>query len=253
MDIKGLAAVVTGAGSGLGEATARALAGAGARVALLDIHLDRAAGVAAEIGGIAIRCDVADARSAADALQDAHDVHGAARVVVNCAGVAPAAKIVGRHGPHDLAAFTKTITVNLVGTFNIMRLAAADMQSLPALATTERGVIINTASIAAFEGQIGQAAYAASKGGVVAMTLPAARELAASGIRVLAIAPGLFATPLLAGLADDVQQKLGDQIPFPARLGAPAEFAKLVLHMVDNVMLNGEVVRLDGAFRMPPK
>jgi NAD(P)-dependent dehydrogenase (short-subunit alcohol dehydrogenase family) len=252
MDIRGRAAIVTGAGSGLGEATARALAGAGAKVAVFDVDEDGAAKVAAAIGGIAVRCDVSDAASAEAAVAKAREAHGAARVAVSCAGIAPAAKIVGRKGPQPLDDFARVVGVNLLGTFNIMRLAAADMEGLEALTTGERGVIVNTASIAAFEGQIGQAAYAASKGGVVALTLPAAREFARHGIRVLTIAPGTFGTPMLKALPEETQASLGAAVPFPSRLGDPSEFAALVLHMVDNVMLNGETIRLDGALRMPP-
>ena len=252
MDIKGLAAVVTGAGSGLGEATARALAGAGARVAVLDVNDEGAAAVAADIGGIAVHCDVSDAGSAEAAIAAARDAHGPARIAVNCAGIAPAARIVGRDGPQPLDKFAQVVGVNLLGTFNILRLAAADMQGLDPLNTGERGVIISTASIAAFEGQVGQAAYAASKGGVAALTLPAARELARHAIRVLTIAPGTFGTPMLKALPEETQASLGAAVPFPSRLGDPAEFARLVLHMVENVMLNGETIRLDGALRMPP-
>jgi len=252
MNVDGQAAVVSGAASGLGAATAKALAEAGARVALLDIDLEGAAETAAAIGGVAIRCDVSDAESAEAAVRDARDVHGPTRIAVCCAGIAPPAKIVGRNGVQPLETFAKTIQVNLLGTFNIMRLAVADMMEMEPLDTGERGVIVNTASVAAFEGQIGQCAYSASKGGVAAMTLPAARELARSGIRVLAIAPGTFGTPMLLGLPDEVQENLAASVPFPSRLGDPAEFASLVLHMVDNVMMNGEVVRLDGALRMPP-
>jgi len=252
MDVKGIAAIVTGAASGLGAATARALAAAGAKVALLDMNVAAAAEVAGEIGGVAVQCDVADAASAEAAFRDARDIHGPARIAVSCAGIAPPAKIVGKEGPQDLETFARTININLIGTFNIMRLAAADMKELDPLGGGERGVIVNTASIAAFEGQIGQAAYAASKGGVAAMTLPAAREFSRSGIRVLAIAPGIFGTPMLFGLPDEVQESLGQQVPFPPRLGDPAEYAKLVLHMADNMMLNGEVIRLDGALRLPP-
>jgi NAD(P)-dependent dehydrogenase (short-subunit alcohol dehydrogenase family) len=252
MDVSGVAAIVTGAASGLGAATARKLASAGAQVALFDMNVTVAAKVASEIGGIAVGCDVADADSATAAFGDARDVHGPARIVVSCAGIAPPAKIVGREGPQELDVFAKTININLIGTFNIMRLAAADMKTLDPLNGGERGVIVNTASIAAFEGQIGQAAYAASKGGVASMTLPAAREFSRSGIRVMAIAPGIFGTPMLSGLPDDVQASLGQQVPFPARLGDPDEYAKLVLHIADNMMLNGEIIRLDGALRMQP-
>lgn len=253
MDISGHAAIVTGAASGLGEATARALAAAGAKVALFDRDLAAARRVAAEAGGTAIACDVADAASAERAVAAATEALGPARIAVNCAGVAPPARIVGRDGPLALSAFADVVGVNLIGTFNILRLAAAVMRDLDPLPTGERGVIINTASIAAFEGQIGQAAYAASKGGVVSLTLPAARELARHGIRVLAIAPGTFATPMLRGLPEETQRQLGEAVPFPPRLGEPDEFAALVCHMIGNVMLNGAVVRLDGALRMPPK
>ncbi len=253
MDIAGTTAIVSGAASGLGEATARRLVAAGATVVLLDRDLALAEAVAADIGGRAFACDVADATSAETAVQAASEALGSIRIAVNCAGVAPPARIVGRDGPLPLAAFADVVAINLTGTFNILRLAAAAMCDLPPLATGERGVIINTASIAAFEGQIGQAAYAASKGGVVSLTLPAARELARHGIRVLTIAPGTFATPMLRGLPAETQRQLGAAVPFPSRLGEPAEFAELVVHMIGNVMLNGAVVRLDGALRMPPK
>ena len=253
MDVSGHAAIVTGAASGLGAATARALAAAGARVALLDLNAGDAGTLADEIGGLAINCDVTSAESAEAAVRAARDRHGPARILISCAGIAPPKKIVGRDGPQPLEAFAKVIQVNLIGTFNLMRLAVADMLSQDALDTGERGVVINTASIAAYDGQIGQAAYAASKGGVVSMTLPAARGLAKSGVRVLAIAPGIFGTPMLYGLPDDVQQALGDSVPFPSRLGEPSEYAKLAMHMIDNVMMNGEVVRLDGALRMAPQ
>jgi NAD(P)-dependent dehydrogenase (short-subunit alcohol dehydrogenase family) len=253
MEIRGQTAIVTGAASGLGEATARRLAEAGARVALFDRDLAGAERVAAEIGGRAFACDVADAGSAERAVAAAIDMLGGVRIAVNCAGVAPPARILGRDGPLALSAFAEVVSINLVGSFNILRLTAAAMRDLEPLATGERGVIVNTASIAAFEGQIGQAAYAASKGGVVSLTLPAARELARYGIRVLAIAPGTFATPMLRGLPEATQKQLGEAVPFPPRLGEPDEFAALVLHMIGNVMLNGAVVRLDGALRMPPK
>jgi NAD(P)-dependent dehydrogenase (short-subunit alcohol dehydrogenase family) len=253
MDVTGQAAVVTGGGSGLGAATAAHLARAGARVAVLDINLAAAQAVAAEIGGVAVACDVADADGAAAALATARDAHGAARILVNCAGVGPAKRIVGRDGPMPLADYERVIRINLIGTFNMMRLAAADMAKLDPLADGERGVIVSTASVAAFEGQVGQAAYASSKGGVVALTLPAARELAQFNIRVNAIAPGIFLTPMLQGLPQETQTSLGAAVPFPKRLGDPAEYADLVLTIVRNGYLNGEVIRLDGALRMQPR
>jgi NAD(P)-dependent dehydrogenase (short-subunit alcohol dehydrogenase family) len=253
MDIKGEAALVTGGGSGLGEGTARALAAAGAKVAVIDINLAAAQRVAADIGGLAIACDVSSAESGQAAIAEARLAHGAARVLVNCAGIAPAARIVGRDGPMALDAFRRTIEINLIGTFNMMRLAAADMQTLPAKTDGERGLIVMTASVAAFDGQIGQAGYAASKGGVAALTLPAARELAKTGIRVMSIAPGLFGTPMLLGMPQELQDSLAGQVPFPARFGRPDEYAALVLHMLGNTMLNGETIRLDGSIRMGPK
>jgi NAD(P)-dependent dehydrogenase (short-subunit alcohol dehydrogenase family) len=253
MKLSGYAALVTGGASGLGAATARALAGAGAKVAVLDVNVEAAASVAKEIGGIALLCDVADAKSAEDAVAKAKVAHGAARVLVNCAGIGPAQRIVGREGPMPLDAFKRVIDINLIGSFNLMRLAAADMTALPALEDGERGVIISTASVAAYEGQIGQAAYSASKGGIVALTLPAAREFARSGVRVNAIAPGLFATPLLLGMPQNVQESLAQSVPFPTRFGKPEEYASLVLHIVGNPMINGETIRLDGAIRMQPK
>lgn len=253
MDVSGHVAIVTGAASGLGEASARALADAGAKVAVLDLNAEAAGKVADDIGGIAVGCDVSSAESAEAAVASVREKLGPARVLISCAGIAPPKKIVGRDGPQALETFAAIITVNLIGTFNLMRLVAADMQSQDALETGERGIIINTASIAAYDGQIGQSAYAASKGGVASMTLPAAREFAKTGIRVLAIAPGIFGTPMLFGLPEEVQKSLGDSVPFPSRLGDPAEYAKLAMHMIDNVMLNGEVVRLDGALRMAPQ
>ena len=252
MDIAGHAALVTGAASGLGAATAKALADAGAKVACLDLNLEGAEKVASAIGGKAFQADVTQAASLEKAVADAAAAHGAARVAVSCAGIAPPKRIVGRDGPQALDTFAQTIQVNLIGTFNLLRLAAHGMQGLEALETGERGVIVNTASVAAFEGQIGQAAYSASKGGVASMTLPAAREFAKSGIRVMTIAPGVFKTPMVAALSDEVQASLAAGIPFPSRLGDPAEYADLVLAICDNVMLNGEVIRLDGAIRMQP-
>jgi NAD(P)-dependent dehydrogenase (short-subunit alcohol dehydrogenase family) len=253
MDVNGHAALVTGGGSGLGAETAVQLAKAGAKVALLDVNLEAARAVAERIGGLAVRCDVADADGAAAAVAQARERHGAARVLVNCAGIGPAKRIVGRDGPMPLGDYDRVIRVNLIGTFNMMRLAAADMSKLAPLADNERGVIVSTASVAAYEGQIGQAAYASSKGGVVALTLPAARELAQFGIRVLAIAPGLFLTPLLRSLPEETQASLSAAVPFPKRLGDPREFADMVLHCVRSGYLNGEVIRLDGALRMQPR
>ncbi|WP_375462710.1 SDR family NAD(P)-dependent oxidoreductase [uncultured Methylobacterium sp.] len=250
MNVQGLAAIVTGGASGLGAATGRALAAAGARVALLDLDGAAAITLAAEIDGLGLACDVADAGSAEAAVARAAAAHGAARILVNCAGIAPAARIVGRDGPASLDAFARVIQVNLIGSFNLMRLVAAGAAGLELLDGGERGVIVSTASIAAYEGQVGQAAYAASKAGVVGLTLPAARELASLGIRVCAIAPGLFATPMVRGLPEAVQDTLGAAVPFPARLGRPEEYADLVLAIVANPMLNGETIRLDGALRM---
>jgi NAD(P)-dependent dehydrogenase (short-subunit alcohol dehydrogenase family) len=218
-----------------------------------DINSDGAREVAARIGGLAVRCDVADAESGAVAVAEARARHGAARILVNCAGIGPAKRIVGRDGPMPLADFARVIAINLIGTFNMMRLAAADMQALAPLDDGERGIIVSTASVAAFEGQVGQAAYAASKGGVAALTIPAARELAQFGIRVLAVAPGIFGTPMLRALPDEVQKSLAASVPFPQLLGRPEQFADLVLHCVRNTYLNGEVIRLDGALRMAPR
>ncbi len=247
-------AVVTGAASGLGEATARALAAAGAPVALLDRDAARGAAVAAGIGGLFLETDVTDDASVAAALAAAGAAHGPARIAVNCAGIAPAAKIVGREGAHPMALFERVLAVNLGGTMRVMAQAAAAMaQAAPLGDDGERGVIVNTASIAAYEGQMGQAAYAASKGGVAALTLPAARDLARLGIRVAAIAPGLFGTPMLRGLPPEVQDSLSAQVPFPARLGDPEEYAAAVLFIVGAPYLNGSVLRLDGGLRMGPR
>ncbi len=251
-------ALVTGAASGLGEATARMLAGLGARVAVLDRDAARGAAVAAEIGGLFCETDVTDDASVAAALAAARAAHGVARIAVNCAGIAPAARVVGRDGAHDMALFARVVGVNLIGTMRVMALAAADMAEAaplpgPPLEGGGRGVVVNTASVAAFEGQIGQAAYAASKGGVAALTLPAARDLAKLGVRVCAIAPGLFATPMLKGLPQEVQDSLGQQVPNPARLGEPDEYAALARFLIENDYMNGEVVRIDGALRMGPK
>jgi len=253
MELKGHSAIVTGGASGLGAATARALAAAGAKVALLDVNEKTAADVAKDIGGVAIACDVADSANAEAAVKKAADAIGPARVLVNCAGIGPARRIVGKDGPMPLADFERVIRVNLIGTFNMMRLAGHAMQPLSPLGDGERGVIVSTASVAAFEGQVGQAAYASSKGGVAALTMPAAREFAQFGIRVMAIAPGIFSTPMLKALPQESQDSLGASVPFPKRLGEPRDFAALVLHCIHNTYLNGEVIRLDGALRMAPR
>jgi len=253
MKLTGQSALVTGGASGLGAATARMLAAAGAKVTILDRNRDLAQRIADEIGGHAIACDVTDAAAASDAVAQANDAHEPARILVNCAGIGVAQRIVGRDGPMALEEFARVINVNLVGSFNLMRLAAAAMSKLAPLADNERGVIISTASVAAYEGQIGQAAYAASKGGIVSLTLPAAREFAQFGIRVNAIAPGLFHTPLLGALPQRAQESLAASIPFPKRLGQPTEYAQLVQQIIENVMINGEVIRLDGALRMAPR
>jgi NAD(P)-dependent dehydrogenase (short-subunit alcohol dehydrogenase family) len=251
MDVKGLAAVVTGGASGLGAATAAALAKAGARVSVLDLQQEAADELAKTIGGIGIACDVGSAEAAEAAMAKAKAAHGPCRVLVNCAGIAPAKRVVGRDGAMPLAAFEQVIRVNLLGSFNLLRLAAAEMTAAePLNADGERGLIVSTASVAAFEGQVGQAAYAASKAGIIGMMLPIARELARAGVRVNTIAPGLIGTPLLLNMPKDVQDNLAGQVPFPRRFGAPDEFARLVLHLCENAMINGETIRLDGAMRM---
>ena len=252
MDISGAHIAVTGAGSGLGQATAEALAAAGARVTVIDRHAGAAAAVALAIGGKALTLDVTDP-DAGGALDGAIAALGPLRGLVNCAGIGGAARIVGRDGPMPLADFERTVRVNLIGTINMLRLAAARMQSNAPDAGGERGSIVNTASVAAFDGQIGQAAYAASKGGIVALALPAARELARFGIRVNTVAPGIFLTPLLGELPPEVQQGLAAAIPFPNRLGDPAEFGKAVVFCLTNSYLNAEVIRLDGGLRMPAR
>jgi NAD(P)-dependent dehydrogenase (short-subunit alcohol dehydrogenase family) len=253
MDIRGMGVIVTGGGSGLGAATAEKLAALGAKVGLVDLNLEAAQTVAAAIGGIALAGDVADSAAMEAVFAQAQAVHGPCRVLVNCAGIGSAKRVVGRDGPMPLSDFERVIRVNLIGTFNMMRLAGAQMSKADPMEDGERGVIISTASVAAFEGQIGQAAYAASKGGIAALTLPVARELAGFGVRVLTIAPGLFLTPLMQTLPVDVQKSLGESIPFPRRLGEPEEFASLVAHMIENRFLNGEIIRLDGALRLPPR
>ncbi|MEM1182613.1 MAG: 3-hydroxyacyl-CoA dehydrogenase [Acidobacteriota bacterium] len=255
MDIKNQVALVTGGASGLGEATLRALVGAGAKAVIADLNAERGETIADELGdGVVFQStDVSNADAVQAAVDRAGEL-GDLRVAVSCAGIGPAAKIVGRDGsPHDLGLFQKVIGVNLIGTFNVLRIASAAMAKLDANDDGERGVVINTASIAAFEGQVGQAAYTASKGGVVGLTLPAARDLTRSGVRVMTIAPGTFDTPLLAGIPQEYRDKLAAGIPFPARLGDPAEFGRLALSIVENAYLNGTVIRLDGAQRMPPR
>jgi NAD(P)-dependent dehydrogenase (short-subunit alcohol dehydrogenase family) len=253
MEIGGQAALVSGGASGLGRATARALAHAGVKVAILDLNAAAAAETAKEVGGLALACDVTDAASVEAAVAEARRHHGPARIAVCCAGIGTAGRIVGRGGPIPLEDFRRVIEVNLIGSFNLLRLAAAEMTGLEPLADGERGLVVLTASVAAYEGQIGQAAYSASKAGIVGLTLPAARELAQFGVRVMGIAPGIFATPMLAGLPQPVQDSLGASVPFPPRLGKPEEYAGLVLEICRNPMLNGSVIRLDGALRMAPR
>ena len=253
MDIRGHAAIVTGGASGLGAATAEMLAGAGAKVAVLDVNDDGANAIAKKVGGIALHCDVTSADGTAKAIAAAQDKHGIARILINCAGIGPAKRIVGRDGPMPLEDFSRVIAVNLIGTFNALRLVAAAMQAVEPLQDGERGIIVCTASVAAYEGQIGQAAYAASKGGVVGLVMPAAREFAQFGVRVTGIAPGIFSTPMLHALPEAAQQSLAASVPFPKLLGTPAQYAALVRHMIENRYLNGEVVRIDGALRMAPR
>jgi NAD(P)-dependent dehydrogenase (short-subunit alcohol dehydrogenase family) len=258
MNIDGHSAIVTGGGSGLGAATARELARRGARVAVLDINGDAAAAVAQEIGGLALRCDITDTASVEAALAAVAERHGPARLLMNVAGIGSAKRIVGKDGrAAPLEDFRRVVEVNLIGTYNVTRLVAAQMVVLAPLASHEndgeRGVIVNTASVAAFDGQVGQEAYSASKGGIVSMTLPLARDLAQFGVRVCTIAPGLFLTPLMAELPLPVQESLAASIPFPKRLGKPQEFAHLAASIVENMALNGEVIRLDGALRMAPR
>lgn len=253
MEFSTVPAVVSGGASGLGEAVARQLASAGCKVAILDMDQAQGERVAGEIGGLFRHCDVSSAESAEAAVAGAKQAHGPCAIAVNCAGIAPAGKIVGREGAMPLEAFSKAVQVNLVGSFNILRLAAADMAQREPNAEGERGVIINTASIAAYEGQIGQSAYSASKGGIVSLTLQSARELARHGIRVNTIAPGIFRTPMMEGMPEEVQDSLAATLPFPSRMGKPEEFAMMVDQMVRNPVLNGEVVRLDSALRMAPR
>lgn len=255
MELKGSAFIVTGAASGLGEGTARMLAGAGASVVIADLQVDKGEALAKELGARArfVKCDVTNESDGQAAVDAALKNFNALQGLVNCAGIAIAERTVKKDGPHALASFARVININLIGTFNMIRLAAVAIAKGQPNAAGERGVIVNTASVAAYEGQIGQAAYSASKGGVVGMTLPIARDLSRDGIRVCTIAPGTFETPMLLGMPKDVQDALGRQVPFPPRLGKPAEYAALVKHIVENKMLNGETIRLDGAIRMAPK
>jgi NAD(P)-dependent dehydrogenase (short-subunit alcohol dehydrogenase family) len=253
MELQGQSAIVTGGASGLGGATAEMLAKGGAKVAIFDMNAEMGEAKAAEIGGVFFKVNVTDESAVEAAIAEAEGVQGKARILVNCAGIGPPAKVVSREGfALPLDSFASVINVNLLGTFNVLSKFAAALHKADPLGE-ERGVIINTASVAAFDGQIGQAAYAASKGGIVGMTLPIARELARYGIRVMTIAPGLFLTPLLASLPEEAQTSLGAQVPFPSRLGDPSEYAKMVGAIIDNPMLNGETIRLDGAIRMAPK
>lgn len=252
MDISGKVFIVTGGASGLGEGTARMLAGKGATVVIADMQDAKGEVVAAEIGGAFVHCDVSQEADGQAVVAKAVSL-GKLMGLVNCAGIAPAEKVVGKNGAHSLAAFNKTITVNLIGSFNMIRLAAEAMCKNAPESTGERGVLISTASVAAYDGQMGQAAYSASKGGVVGMTLPIARDLARNGIRNMTIAPGIFGTPMVFGMPQEVQDALGAAVPFPSRLGTPQDYAKLVQHIIENEMLNGEVIRLDGAIRLAPR
>jgi NAD(P)-dependent dehydrogenase (short-subunit alcohol dehydrogenase family) len=253
MDVKGQAAIVTGGASGLGGATASALAAAGAKVAIFDLQDELGEKKAKEIGGLYVKTNVADGASVEASVKTVVEKLGAPRAIVNCAGIGRSARTISKAAPHDLAMFSQVIQVNLIGTFNVIRVAAFALSQAQPMEEGERGVIINTASVAAFDGQIGQAAYSASKGGVVGMTLPIARDLSSLGIRVCTIAPGLFLTPMMMSLPEEAQKSLGAQVPFPPRLGDPKEYAQLAMQIVQNRMLNGEVIRLDGAIRMAPR
>ncbi len=252
MDIKGKVFIVTGGASGLGEGTARMLAGQGGTVVIADLQEDKGRALATELGGAFVKCDVSNEEDGKAVVAKATSL-GKLMGLVNCAGIATAAKTVGKDGAHPLSLYTKTIMVNLVGSFNMIRLAAEAMSRNEPEATGERGVLISTASVAAYDGQIGQAAYSASKGGIVGMTLPIARDLARNGIRNMTIAPGIFGTPMLFGMPQEVQDALAAGVPFPSRLGTPQDYARLARHIIENDMLNGEVIRLDGAIRLPPK
>ena len=253
-NLNGVAAIVTGGGSGMGAETARMLASEGCKVSLWDINTNAAQTVAEDIGALCVACDVTSSESVEEALNKSRQAHGPARILVNCAGILIGKRVAGKDGAADLDHFERVIQINLVGTFNVLRLVAEDMSKLDTVTESgERGVIINAASIAAFEGQIGQAAYAASKGGIVSMTLPIARELGKFGIRVMAIAPGAVDTAMMQQVPDDIRQHIGDEIPFPKRFAKPEEFASLALHIINNEMLNGEIIRLDGGSRLGPK
>jgi NAD(P)-dependent dehydrogenase (short-subunit alcohol dehydrogenase family) len=252
MDIAGKVFIVTGSASGLGEGTARMLAKEGGKVVIADVQVEKGQALAKEVGGAFVKCDVTQEADAQAAVAQAVSM-GKLMGLVNCAGIAIGAKTVGKEGPHPLASFAKVININLVGSFNMIRIAADAMCRNDPEPTKERGVLINTASVAAYDGQIGQAAYAASKGGIAGMTLPIARDLARNGIRCMTIAPGIFGTPMMFGMPQEVQDSLAASVPFPSRLGTPADYAKLVRHIVENDMLNGEVIRLDGAIRLAPK
>ncbi|WP_259014038.1 3-hydroxyacyl-CoA dehydrogenase [Emticicia fluvialis] len=255
MQLKGLTAIVTGGASGLGEAVVRRFVKAGVNAVIADLNKEKGKALAAGLGRKAkfVKCDVSSEKDAQKVMAQAIARFKAIHILVNCAGIAPPARTVGKDGPHSLAHFQKIVQINLIGSFNMIRLAAFEMTQNEANDGGERGVIINTASVAAYDGQIGQAAYAASKGGIVSMTLPIARDLSRNGIRVMTIAPGIFKTPLMASLPEEAQLSLGQQVPFPSRLGQPDEYAQLAQHIVENTMLNGEVIRLDGAIRMAPK
>ena len=253
MEVKGAGALVAGGASGLGEATARALAAAGAEVVVADLNAEKGEALAAEIGATFVAADVTDPEAIGTAVERAASADGGLRVSVCCAGIGWAERVSHKRGPHNLEYFSNVVKVNLIGSFNVLRLAATAMSENEPDAEGERGICVNTASIAAYDGQIGQIAYAASKGGIVGMTLPAARDMAARGVRVMTIAPGLFDTPLLAALPEEARTALGEGIPFPSRLGRPEEYARMVLAIAANPMLNGETIRLDGALRMPPK
>ena len=253
MNLNGMAAVVTGGASGLGGATARELAAAGAKVAILDLNEDLGQKIASEIGGVFAKCNVSDEASVLAAFETAKAAHGPVRILINCAGIGIATKTTSKGAAHPLDSFKRVLDVNLIGTFNCIRIAATEMAAQDPTGNGDRGVIVNTASVAAYDGQIGQAAYSASKGGIVGMTLPIARDLMNDGIRVCTIAPGLFSTPLLQGLPDNVKDALAASVPFPKRLGEPSEFGQLARHICENQMLNGETIRLDGAIRMAPR